>query len=127
MPRTDCDKPLQNRLRQVVQELGSPSAAAKQLGLQKTLVWRFYNHGRAIPKSRAALEAALDAYAHQVTQKVESEINSETNGSLLQLAGLSPDEFRAMRKLFQGVVTMMDIYERGGLLGPVEASMGDTK
>lgn len=115
MPRIDCDKRLQDRLVKVVQAVGNPSAVATKLGLPRTLVWRFYKRGCAIPRSRERLEAALDAYDRQGVSNIVSETENDTKASLLQLAALSPEEFRTMRKYFQSMVAMMDLFEKSRL------------
>lgn len=114
MPRIECDKALQERLCQVVQAAGNPSAAATQLGLEKTLVWRFYRTGRAIPRSRLKLEAALDVYARQSEKKSKTATKNEMDVSLLRRPELSPEDFRQMRKYFQSMVAIMDFYEKSG-------------
>lgn len=115
MPRIECDKSLQDRLALVVKEIGNTSATAVQLGLSRTLVWRFHNTGRAILKSRQKLELALNAWAARTGKKVKSEIKSETNDSLFQLANISVEEFNAMRKHLQNMVALMDFYEKNEL------------
>lgn len=114
MPRIERDKSLQERLIQVVQEAGNPSAAAARLGLSRTLVWRFYNSGCAIQRSRLKIEVALDAWSSQVSKPTRSEMKNEANASFLQLEKLSPEEFRTMRKYFQSMVAMMDLFEENG-------------
>lgn len=123
MPRIECDKALQERLYKVVRAVGNPSAAATQLGLEKTLVWRFFRTGRAIPRSRFKLEAALDVYARQSEKQSESATKRETDVSLFRRPELSPEDFRQMRKYFQGMVAIMDFYEKSGFCAFPEAEV----
>lgn len=112
MPRIERDKSLQARLEQVVRNAGNPTIAAKQLCLERTMVWRFFRSGCAIPKNREALVAALDAYE---ARQQKNATTSATNESFGQLANLSPEDLRRMRMFFQSMIAVLDCYEKSGL------------
>ncbi|MDE1713568.1 hypothetical protein PWG14_13420 (plasmid) [Chromobacterium amazonense] len=115
MPKIECDKPLQVRLDQVIRNAGSPTAAAKLLGLERTMIWRFLKTGRAISKNREALSAALDAHEAQHKENATIQAKNATNESFLQLANLSLEDLQRMRAFFQSMIAVLDCYEKSGL------------
>ena len=119
MPRIECDKSLQARLEQVVRNEGNPTVAAKQLCLERTMIWRFFKTGCAIPKNREALVVALDAYEARQRKNATSATSAtknSTNESFGQIANLSPEHLRRMRIFFQSMIAVLDCYEKSGLL-----------
>ncbi|MBK0416119.1 hypothetical protein JD974_17050 [Chromobacterium haemolyticum] len=131
MPRIECDKPLQARLEQVVRDTGNPTVAAKLLCLERTMVWRFFRTGCAIPKNREALVAALDTYEAGQQKNATNATRKATTEPLGQLANLSTEDIRRMRMFFQSMIAVLDCYEKSGLLvmsnGEVSTSVGVEK
>lgn len=115
MPKIECDKPLQVRLDQAIRNAGSPAAAAKQLGLERTMIWRFLKTGRAISKNREAISAALDAHEAQHVENATEKTKNATEESFLQLTNLSLEDLQKMRVFFQSMIAVLDCYEKSGL------------
>lgn len=113
MPRIECDKSLQVRLEQVIRDAGTPAAAAKQLGLERTMVWRFLKTGCAIPKNREALATALEV--HESRQQKSATENVAVD-PFVKFVDLSLEDVWRVRAFCQSMIAVLDCYEKSGLL-----------
>lgn len=107
MPKSRADPQLQNALKEFVLSEGGVRSAARLLELEHTMIWRFLQQGRAIPKNHKSIALALQR------QKIATDIATKatTPGQTLSNAELTLEDLAMVRRLCASVIALIDRYD----------------
>lgn len=108
MPKVQRDEALLERLNMVVKECDGYGRAAKRLGVEKMMVWRFCTNGCAIERTRVRLSEAVKSY-----ERESSRIT--LNEQLLDFANqdkVTAEDLRVIRHFCQKMIFLVDAYEK---------------
>ena len=106
MPKVVRDEQLAARVRAFIKKCGSVSAAAIELDVDRTLLWRFNRSGCAIERTRALLAAGLEQHEKE-TAIGESATSAATAASP---ASVPVEDLIAMRAFLQNMLNVIDTY-----------------
>lgn len=108
MPKVQRDDALLRNIEAIAQDCGGYSQAAKRLGVDRVVLWRFCATGCAIERNRVRLAEAAKRYANE---------SSSTNidEKLLHFANRSnvtTDDLQVIRHFCQKMISLVDAYEK---------------
>lgn len=108
MPKVSRDEELARAVKDFVVQMGGFSAAARELRVDRTLLWRFCKNGCAIQKTRAHLAAALTA-----VQSASSTFKKDTKDTVSDV-GLLPtvEELAQIRRFLTKMIALVDACDR---------------
>lgn len=107
MPKVVVDKDLKDEVAAIINTLGSGKKAADAMGVDRTMVWRFNNTGRAIEKNRKALKDGIARYKNETKPE-----HRETHFDTIDLHNMNMGEdLKFLRSLCNKVLTILDGYE----------------
>lgn len=106
MPQVTSDTHLAEELKAFANQCGSLSAAAAALKLDRTLVWRFAQNGRAIARNKTRLRKAL-----REKNETNSTHSATNSNSSVVMPLPDPTEVDRLRKLFTTMIALLDAYD----------------
>lgn len=113
MPKSRVDPRLQKKLEAFVLHSGGVRSAARLLELEHTMVWRFLQQGRAIPRNHEAITAALQRQEFATNSATNSATNAAGRGGWLD-SELTPEDLALVRRLCASVIALIDGYGGAG-------------
>lgn len=91
------------QVKSAVSRLGGPSAAARELGIERTVLHRFCQKGRALERTRSQLRAGL--------ARIE---NAHASALSVRIEGLGPtpsvENLMAARRIFGSMIELIDVH-----------------
>jgi hypothetical protein len=110
MPKSRVDPQLQRKLEEFVLAEGGVRSAARSLELEHTMVWRFLQQGRAIPKNHQAITNALQR------QKIATDNATKATASYLRRpkSELTSEDLAMVRRMCTSVIALIDNYNGAG-------------
>lgn len=117
MPKVVGDPLLQIALRDFVAASGGKVAvAARLLGIEKTLLWRYHTHGVALPKNEQLIRDALRTQRDKPMQASAAPDSNEVQKSEIP----QPDIAR-LRRFLHHLMEIVDAYEASLLASASES------
>lgn len=108
MPRAAPDNELLSELLALEATVGSRSKLAVLLDVDRSTIWRFCKHGRALDKTKEAIREGLKRYRNETTSspiKVSAAIDTAFTGNIRE-------DMQMLRSLCTTVLTVLDGYEK---------------
>ena len=111
MPKSTTNLDLQKRLAEFVDASGGVRPASRLMGLEHTMVWRFTETGRAIPRTHQAISAALAKHESATEKAPRGTASGSSEVGGVPLANV---DLLFLRNLCSSVITLIDNYNGAG-------------
>lgn len=131
MPKLSKDVKLHQDVQNFVKAAGTVSQAARELGVDRVTLWRFYHSGCALDRTRHALSQAISRNKSVTTENLAHETTTTRTTPRV----VSEEDLRTMRSICNGMMTLIEMYEQqlsGGMTDigmrgrRASAAVGDT-
>lgn len=124
MPKCETDPALQEQVYRFMRENGlTISGAATQLGVDRTTLWRFCYSGRARGDTRALYRGAIEnRNTNPATPVASVAVKADSlavHGRTGLQGRLASHELKLIRKVCEGVLALLDVYEAQSLGGEI--------
>lgn len=119
MPKIDRDEALQREVEALIAAYGGSGALiAREIGVDRSLLWRFRRTGRAIPATRDKLRNGMERLRKNRATPVADSVASSGRGPRVWagLVGRDP-ELRQVRRMCEGLLALLDAYDQQAQAG----------